>query len=225
MDTKTQAEIDSFEKPGGEHHAGWLKNDPSIRQKWDALYQRLYPEATPQTPTAPPPSSPGTTPQIGNPSDKAQGPAVHPRANTSEKSEADSPEIADAHLRQQWQHDYDRNWKQVEIGRDSVFNKADPNDEAVYHAVLGSPLANNPQFLEVLRTISKEPLASNVPDISRFSEARRRDMAGAVAMDLLRHTGIPVNENHPIIRELAAILDEKTLIDWGCRLHERLYRR
>jgi len=46
-------------------------------------------------------------------------------------------------------------------------------------------------------------LAINVADISRFSSEQRRDMAGAVAMDLLRHTGVPVNANHPIIQQLA----------------------
>src|SRR6516225_6357474 len=71
------------------------------------------------------------------------------------------------------------------------------------------PLGNNPQFLKVLRDIGKEPLAINVADISRFSSEQRRDMAGAVAMDLLRHTGVPVNANHPIIQQLAQVLDEK----------------
>jgi hypothetical protein len=36
--------LDSFEKPGGEFHEGWKRNDPAIKAKYDALYQRLYPD-------------------------------------------------------------------------------------------------------------------------------------------------------------------------------------
>jgi hypothetical protein len=223
LDEKSfQEQLRQFTDLTGAYHEAFRSNfvrAPELREKLDSLFKARWPEP----PSGPPPNpvspQPGGTPGIIQPD------SVRLNESLSENIQAGDAEIADAHLRHEWGGDYEHNFKQVEAGRDSVFNKADPSDEIVYHAILGSPLANNPQFLEVLRTIGKEPLATNVADISRFSEQQRIDMAGVVAVDLLRHTGIPVDENHPIIRQLDEILDRKQLIDWGTRLHQRLYRR
>jgi hypothetical protein len=197
-------------------HGLLLRGDPDTRDYMASLSKRITPPS-PEPQPAPP--------QTGGTLGKAPVAGVDPGAIVGEKSPADSPEIAEQHLRYQWRQDFEFNMKMMEAGRDSVFHKGDPADEIVYDAVLKSPLANDPRFLEVLRTIGKEPLAVNVADISRFSEQERRDMAAVVAVGLLRDTGIPVDENHPIIRQLDEILDRKQLIDWGARLHQRLFRR
>jgi hypothetical protein len=229
-DQEFDAAVKEFTDPAGVHHEAFKNNfvyKPELKEKFDSLFKNHWPEESV------PPTGSVTVPIIGTlpgapqsePAPKA--PAENWPAPPAEPVPAmrDDYAVAEEHLRHEWGDGYEANWKMVEAGRDSVFNKADPGDERIYDAVLRSPLGNDPQFLKMLRDVGKEPLPSNVPDISRFSEQQRRDMAGAVAMDLLRHTGVPVNANHPIIRQLFAVLDEKQLIDWGARLHQRLYRR
>jgi hypothetical protein len=221
-DSEFDAGLKQFTDPAGIYHEDFKSNfvrKPELREKLDALFRSRWPEEPPGPAPNPAP------PQLGGTLAKGPGAGVDPGATVSEKSPADDAEIAEQHLRHQWGREFDANMKMMEVGRDSVFHKGDPADEIVYHAILGSPLASSPPFLEVLRTIGKEPLATNVADISRFSEQQRIDMAGAVAMDLLRSTGIPVDQNHPIIRELDEILDRKTLIDFGARLYQRRFRR
>jgi hypothetical protein len=196
------------------------RSDPQAIERMNELWKAT---AVPQPES--PPNPPPIVPTDAAPGPSGPGEIFVPGTHSIETGDA---EIAEAHLKAQWGSAYDENFKQMEAGRDSIFNRSDRSDEVIYDAVINSPLVNNPQALELLRTIGREPLSPNVADIRGLTPPQKEQMADVAAGYLLRSTGLPADSSHPILRELDRLVSEGKLskqqvVDWGARLHQRLF--
>jgi hypothetical protein len=152
-DNQFQTGLREFVDPAGVHHEAFKNNfvrHPELRQRFDDLFRSRWPEPelTPPSNPGKPGTIPAPQPEPSTPKPPAENWVSPPAELTDEKLSRDDYAVAEEHLKHEWGNAYEQNWKLVEAGRDSVFNKADPGDELVYHKVLGSPLRQQSAILE-----------------------------------------------------------------------------
>jgi hypothetical protein len=226
MDEKSfQEQLQQFTTPEGQYFKEFQNNfahHPELRQRLDDLFRDRYPEPASQPPPTPPPPSPGTAPQIGNPSDKAQGAIVNPAPTSSEKSSLDDYDVAQDHLRHVWRDGYEGNMKSAETARDFIFDAKNVEDEALFARVVSSPMGNDPRVIQALHRIAGMlPATAHPADIGDMSQQQRIDAAGGVAAYLFGRDGRLAD--NPILRGLADAVDQETLINFGARLFRRIF--
>jgi hypothetical protein len=219
MDEKNfREQLQQFTTPEGQYFKEFQNNfahHPELRQRLDDLFKSRYPEPASQPP-APPPNAETST--------QGPGASVRPEATSSEKIGRDPYAIAEEHLKHEWRDGYEANMKTSLAARDFLFDAKNVEDEALFARVVSSPMGNDPRLLQALHRIAGMlPASAHPSDIGDMSQQQRIDAAGGVAAYLFGRDGRL--EDNPILRGLADAVDQESLINFGARLHRRIFGR